>query len=1144
MIHLLMDIVNIPIILMKGFSPLGKGGRGIFSNLIKSTLLYYLAVAILGCDSQPNEDENTLPEEQKPSTLFQLLDSTATGIGFINQVEDQKDFNILTYRNFYNGGGVAIGDVNNDGLADLYFTANLGGNRLYLNRGNFRFEDITAQTGVAGTRAWSTGATMADINGDGWLDIYVSNSGDVAGDNKENELFINSGTLAEEGLPSFTEAAEKYGLNNQGYSTQAAFFDYDADGDLDCYLLNNSFKDPSRIDLYKSMRDKPDELGGDKLYRNDGNTFTDVTLEAGIYSSAIGFGLGTVIGDINNDHYPDIYVSNDFWERDYLYINQGDGTFSEELIDRINFCSISSMGGDMADINNDGHPEIFTTDMLAGDNYRLKAVSAFDPYHLEDMKYRANYHYQIGQNCLHLNNGQGDFQEVGMLAEVAATDWSWGALFFDFENDGRKDIFVSNGIYRDLMYMDFRDFLGDNGIYRKIAAKEEVDYPSLIAQMPSNPLKNFAFSNTANLHFSNQAKALGLAQPSFSNGAAYGDLDNDGDLDLVVNNVNMPAFVYQNGAEQTDNTYLKIKLDGYATNSFGIGTKVTLRSGANLQMLENYTTRGFESSVEPYLIFGTGSLEIVDQLEVIWPDGAQQTLTQVPTNQTLILQYTDAVSSINPNQSSAKPLSAFVEISQDIIRGKAQHQENTYNDFDHEILLWRMLSTDGPRVITGDVNGDAREDFILLGATDNADQLFVQTAGGKFRPMTIPDFQATKVLESSCGALFDHDGDGDLDLILGAGGNEYQRGSQQFALRYFENTGQGRFTLDESQVPPIVGNFSTVEAQDFDADGDTDLFLGGRCIPGNYGLTPRSFLLVNDRGVWQDATPESLAGIGMVTDATWADIDGDQDQDLVVVGDWMGVHIFRNNGGQLADNQTLPNSRGWWTRVEAADLDQDGDTDFVLGNWGLNSKLKASPQEPLTMFVNDFDQNNKSEFVLNWYPPQDNQSYPFATKMELTKQLPNLRKQILKHEDYASQTYESLFPPATRDASIAYQAEYLESAILWNDSTQLSLQSLPVEAQVAPVFAIAVHDWNNDGHADIWLGGNFYALKPQVGRHDASRGVFLTGSSRRRFRTVSAAMSGIRVEGEVRDAVILPVNQTPTMLVTRNNDEVLMYRRR
>ena len=1127
-------------------------------NIIKYSSSYIFAltlVLLLGCESQPETEQTATatPEKTPTSTFFQLLDSTATGIGFTNQVADQNDFNILTYRNFYNGGGVAIGDINQDGLADLYFTSNLEKNRLYLNKGDFKFEDITEQTGVAGTKSWSTGATMADVNGDGWLDIYVSNSGDVAGGNKENELFINSGTLNEEGLPTFTEQAAAYGLNNQGYSTQAAFFDYDLDGDLDCYLLNNSFKDPSRIDLYKSMRDKPDELGGDKLYRNPGSRqtgsspgqtprkFEDVTQEAGIYSSAIGFGLGTVIGDINQDNYPDIYVSNDFWERDYLYINQGDGTFSEELIDRIDFCSISSMGGDMADINNDGHPEIFTTDMLAGDNYRLKAMSAFDPYHLEDMKYRANYHYQIGQNCLHLNDGTGDFQEIGMLAEVASTDWSWGALFFDFENDGRKDLFVSNGIYRDQMYMDFRDLLANNDVYRKIALKEEVDYPVLIEQMPSNPIKNFAFTNQSNFQFSNQAEALGLAQPSFSNGAAYGDLDNDGDLDLVVNNVNMSAFVYRNEAEHTTNNYLKIKFSGYAENPFGIGAKVTLRTKAGQQMLENYTTRGFESSVEPHLIFGLGSSEVIDQLEVVWPDGKRQTLARVPANQTITLKHAEAADT--PSLQLNSPPPAFAEVSKELIQGKARHQENAYNDFDHEILLWRMLSTESPRIVTGDVNGDERDDFILLGAIDDEDKLFVQTPDSKFRSVKVADFQATKGFESSSGALFDHDGDGDLDLILGAGGNEYQRGSQQFTLRYFTNDGRGNFTLDNNQIPPVVGNFSTIEANDFDADGDIDLFLGGRCTPGNYGLPPRSFLLLNDQGRWQDATPESLAGVGMVTDAVWTDTDGDQDQDLVVVGDWMGITIFKNNQGRLGQAQVLPNSNGWWTRVEAADLDQDGDTDFVLGNWGLNTKFKASPQKPVTMFVNDFDQNNKSEFILNWYPPQDNQAYPFATKMEITQQLPNLRKQILKYEDYSSQTYESLFPANTREASIAYQAEYLQSAVLWNEGTQFSLQALPVEAQVAPVFAIAVNDWNDDGHADIWLGGNFYALKPQVGRHDASRGVFLTGMGKKRFRPVSSAMSGINIKGEVRDAVILPVGQRPVMLVARNNDEVLIYRR-
>ncbi len=1097
-------------------------------NTAKYFCLLVFSLLVCGCNRSPEEGASASTSQP----LFQLLDSAITGVSFVNRVKDQADFNILTYRNFYNGGGVAIGDVNNDGLPDLYFTANLLANKLYLNKGDFMFEEVTAQAGVAGTRAWSTGVTMADVDGDGWLDIYVSNSGDVAGDNKENELFINQGGTPG-GMPTFTEAAAAYGLNNQGYSTQAAFFDYDADGDLDCYLLNNSFKDPSKIELYKSMRDQPDVLGGDKLYRNDGRKFTDVTTEAGIYSSAIGFGLGTVIGDINGDFLPDIYVSNDFWERDYLYINQGDGTFAEELIDRINFCSISSMGGDLADINNDGHSEIFTTDMLAGDNYRLKSVSSFDPYHLEDMKYRANYHYQIGQNCLHLNDGTGNFQEVGMLANVAATDWSWGALLFNFDNNGRNDLFVSNGIYRDLMHLNFRDFLSS----QKVAATK-VDYPAMIAQMPSNPIKNAAFVNHGSLQFTNRTDSLGLGQPSFSNGAAYGDLDNDGDLDLVVNNVNMPAFVYRNTTQK--NRHLKVALNGYAANRFGVGATVRIVTGTSTQQGQNYPTRGFESSTEPNLVFGVGRAERIDTLEVIWPDQKRQLLTQIFSDQTLQLNYLDATEMASPSPEISP---RYAEVSNQIILGESAHHENPYSDFDHEILLWRMLSNEGPRLVVGDVNGDAREDFVALGAHGDPDKLFVQRLDSTFRRQSSSTFQQTAAFESSCGAFFDYDQDGDQDLMLGAGGNEYQRGSQVFRLRYYENDGQGNFRPNPSGVPPVVGNFSCLEASDVDGDGDTDLFLGGRCVPGNYGLPPRSFLLINESGRWKDATPPSLAGVGMVTDATWQDVDGDQDPDLVVVGDWMGVHVFTNERGKLENTKPLPNSEGWWTRVEAADLDQDGDQDFVLGNWGLNSKFQASLTRPLTLHVNDFDQNNKSEFIINWYPPLDHQSYPFAIKSELTKQLPALRKQILKNNDYARLTYDSLFTSDVRQSALSYRATHLESAILWNNEGQYDLQPLPVEAQVSPVFGIAVADFTGDGLADIWLGGNYYALKPQVGRQDASRGVLLEGSQEKTFRAVSARASGLRVTGEVRDAVVLSTGESKTLLVARNNAALVAFKK-
>ena len=1014
-------------------------------NVNRSSFLYILTTALVGillgsCSDNSSQQQKT-SQKRPTQTFFQLLDSSQTGVGFVNAVTDGNEFNVLTYRNFYNGGGVAIGDVNNDGLPDLYFTSNLEANKLYLNEGNLTFKDITQQAGVAGTKAWSTGVAMADVNGDGWMDIYVSNSGNIDGDNKENELFMNQGD------GTFKEEAAAYGLNNQGYSTQACFFDYDRDGDLDCYLLNNSFKDPGRIELFRSMRDKPDEMGGDKLYRNDGEQFTDVTLQAGIYTSAIGFGLGASIGDLNRDGWPDIYVSNDFWERDYLYLNQGNGTFSEELNDRINFCSISSMGGDIADLNNDGYPEIISTDMLAADNYRLKAMTAFDPFHLENTKYRANYHYQIGQNCLHLNDGTANFQEIGMLSGIAATDWSWGALIFDFENDGKKDIFISNGIQRDLMYMDFRDFLASNDMYHKIEQQEVADFSPLVSQMPTNPLKNFAFRQTSKLTFTNQADQLGFSQPSFSNGAAYGDLDNDGDWDLVVNNVNMPAFIYQNQAEQLGNHYLKLTFEGPEQNPLGIGVHVEIETNTGIQTWEHYNTRSFESSVEPALIFGLGKQETVKRMEVTWPDQKVQVLQDISSNQTLTLKHADAQEGGTSAPDSPTPL--FAEINQSTFIGNTRHRENVYNDFDHEILLPKMLSTETPRILTADVNGDQREDFLVLGAAGDEDKLFIQNSNGKFQRHAGSAFRSAKDFESTCGAFLDVDQDGDLDLMLGAGGNEYQRGNAFFILRYYQNDGRGNFQVDNRNIPQILGNFSCMEAADVNGDGATDLFLGGRCVPGNYGLPARSFLLVNDNGKWQDIAPEALAGVGMVTDAIWTDIDADEDPDLIVVGEWMAVHIFRNEQGLLLPDPPLPISKGWWTRIEGADLDQDGDTDFILGNWGLNSKITATPSRPLTMYVNDFDQNDKSEFIINWYAPLDQRSYPFATKMDLTHQLPGLRKQILKYESYASQTYESLFPAEVRQVSIPYEANNLNSSILWNENGQLVLESLLIEAQVS-----------------------------------------------------------------------------------------------
>lgn len=1107
-------------------------------------VLYSLSLLfVFGCASTDDQDR-----------LFERLSPTQTNVVFENILTPTEEFNMYIFRNFYNGGGVAAGDVTGNGYPDLFFTGNMTSNRLYKNRGDYQFEDITESAGLLSDGYWSTGASMVDINGNGLLDIFVTLSGPPEGDDRHNRLYINNGD------GTFTDKAKEYGIADIGLSTHVVFFDYNGSGLLDMYLINNSFRSVGGYEgVTGETRKEPDPRGASKLYRNEGGYFTDVTEEAGIYSSIIGFGLSATVADINRNGLPDLYVANDFFERDYLYINNGNGTFTESLEDKIRSLSFSSMGSDIADLNNDGWPDIYVSDMLPEDQERLKSKMTIETWDEYQENIERGFHYKYTRNTLQLNRGDGSYSEIGRLTNTHATDWSWAVLLADFDLNGYNDIFVANGIYKDLLDQDYIEQVANPRVIRQMIEEEGDVIMRLMEQMSSVPISNYIFANRGELNFENKTSGWGLDNPGFSSGAAWADLNGNGVLDLIVNNVNGPSEIYRNRADKLfpERTWLKVNLEGDKPNTLGIGAQLEIWSGDQYWYREHILQRGFQSSVEPGLHVGLNETKSIDSLKVRWPDGRISRIEDI-----------DLPASITVSQDDAKSHNDWklpvASMPGDVVQDNGLHLYNTlpdhpiarwkhegfaHNDFNREGLLTHMRSTEGPAMCVGDVTTNGLDDLFIGGARNQPGVLFIQSEMGEFASQNHSVFDEDSTSEDIDCIFFDANGNGLDDLYVVSGGNSFGSSSSAFLDRLYINDGTGNFEKSD-QILPTSGRFdsgSVVKANDFTGNGSLDLFVGTRLQPFGTGEPVNGYLLANDGGgSFTDVTEKwapDLLNIGMIADAAWADITGDSKKELIVVGEWMPVTVFQKSGDTFVDitkNIGLEHTKGWWNSVETVDMNGNGRLDLVLGGHGQNSMFDGSKEYPLKMWVGDFANNGVTEQVKA--NEMNGKYYPVAHRHEMIAQIPSLREKYPDYANFAGQTVHEIFTPEQLSNSLVKEAQVLSSIIIWNrEDSGMEIEKLPLRTQLSPVYGIHANDITGDGRSDIVLGGNLFGVKPRAGSYDAGRGTILTYYNGE-LSTISPANSGINAVGEVRNITsITKADGTRLTIIARFNDHPLVY---